>query len=298
MKQVFTYTFKYESDSDSIDLNTLLLSQIHFGTILNEIKAEIAPDTDLKIKIKPLAKGSVPFDIILDLSWLDSLFKTLNENKDTVALIVSTLLNLILIRKELKGRKPVNVEVKDDKVIITTEDTSIEVSRKVYEISQKNATIDVAMKKAFEAIDNDEDVSGIKILDDKKTPLLELPREDFPKLTTPNEVFEAETRTEPSRREALTIFKVVFDKGYKWQFYLGGRKISASINDDAFMERINAGERFAKGDTLVVELEANKVYDKSMDIFIEKDFTVTKVISHTPRPQQDKLFNKSDDEEA
>ncbi len=33
MKESTRYTFKYNSDSDSIDLNTLLTSQIHFSTI-------------------------------------------------------------------------------------------------------------------------------------------------------------------------------------------------------------------------------------------------------------------------
>jgi len=84
----------------------------------------------------------------------------------------------------------------------------------------------------------------------------------------------------------LTIFKVVFDKGYyKWQFYMQGRKISATI-PNAFMERINTGERFAKGDTLVVELEVEKTYDKTLDIYIEKDFKILNVIDHIPRADQ------------
>ena len=62
LKPTTTYTFKYESADDSIDLNTLLLSQIHFSTILGEIKNTIASDSDLSIKI-----NSSPFNIYLDV---------------------------------------------------------------------------------------------------------------------------------------------------------------------------------------------------------------------------------------
>ena len=293
LKQSTTYTFKYNSDNDNIDLNTLLLSQMHFATILNEIKNEVAGGTDLSIKIRPLTKGSVPFDIVLNLSWLQSLFSA--ENVAYAAAIVSTLTSLFQVRLWLKGKKPTKIEVKGDKVIVTIEDQIIEIDRIVYKIYTENPIVDIAIRKGFEAIDRDEDVTGVEILDGKKDSLISISRSSFDAFTTPNEIYDSLVRKETTSGESLTILKIVFDKGYKWQFYLSGRKISATILDNSFIERVNNGERFAKGDVLVVEMEIEKVYDKSVDTYVEKGFKITRVIQHIPRPNQgtiDGLFDE------
>ena len=120
LKQNETYTFKYNSDSDSIDLNTLLLSQIHFSTILNEIKNDVAGDADLKIRIRPLAKGSVPFDLTLAMSWLETLLA--GQNVNYISNVIQILTGLIALRMFLKSRKPTKVEIKQDKVIVTMGD--------------------------------------------------------------------------------------------------------------------------------------------------------------------------------
>lgn len=286
MKESTRYTFKYHSDSDSIDLNTLLTSQIHFGTILSEIKNEIAGDTDLSIRIKPLEKGNVPFDIILNVSWLKQLLQP--DNIAYASGIITVLVGLFQIRMWLKGEKPTSIEIEDEKIIIKKGDLVLTVPKKTYLIYERNTTIDIAMKKGFEAIEKDEEVTSIEIQDEKKVPLITVPRENFEDFISPNELFESLVKKEPVRQETLTIFKVVFDKGYKWQFYMNGRKISASIPDN-FMDRIDKGERFAKGDTLVAEVEVEKVYDKTLDIYVEKDFKILNVIEHKPRAEQGKL---------
>ena len=170
----------------------------------------------------------------------------------------------------------------------------VEVDPTVYRIHENNVVVDQALKKAFEAIDNDDDVTGITLLNEAKQSLIEIPREDFDDMIAPNEMFESATRTEPVKNQNLTIFKVVFDTGYKWQFYLDGRKITASIKDEQFMARVHNGERFAKGDVLVVDIEVQKVYDKTLDLYVDKDFIIYHVHQHIPRGQQGRLpFDES-----
>ena len=289
MKQTTSYTFKYETDYDSIDINTLLLSQIHFGTVFNEIKNEIAPDANLKIKIKPIEKGSILCDFIIDLSWIETALHWANSHTNEIQNIVTTLVGLLTIRKEFGGKKPTEVIMSDDKIVIKNGDTSIEITKEIYKLYMENAAIDQALKKGFEAIEKDEEVKGVKILDEKKESIISIERDDFGAMVKTNEVFEDVTQISNEESVALTIFKVVFDKGYKWQFYMNGRKISAYVKDENFMQRINNGERFAKGDTLIVEMDVKKVLDTSMDIYIEDEFVVTKVINHVQRPEQTKL---------
>jgi hypothetical protein len=282
MTHTDTYTFKYNSDEDSIDLNTLLLSQIHFSTILNEIKNEIAGDTDLNIKIRPLTKGSVPFDFTLTVSWINSLFSP--EVVGYASSIITIFGAVIGIRKWLKGGEAEVITISEDKVTIKRGDVEIIVDQASYRIATKNETVDKAIQKGFDAIEKDESVTGVQILNPKKELIFDVPREDFSSLTAPSEIFEEHTIREEPKIEFLSIFKVVFGKGYKWQFYYNGRKISATIEDNDFMERLDKGERFAKGDILEVELQVEKVLDKTLEVYIEKDFKVLKVIIIDPVP--------------
>jgi len=45
------------------------------------------------------------------------------------------------------------------------------------------------------------------------------------------------------------------------RFFYAGNRISASIGDVAFFKLIDGGERFAKGESLVVDLEIHQLFD-------------------------------------
>ena len=51
------YEFKYLGNSHYIDINTLLSSQFHFSAIVNEVKSQLFPEVNLKIKVKSFEKG-------------------------------------------------------------------------------------------------------------------------------------------------------------------------------------------------------------------------------------------------
>lgn len=284
VKQTTTYTFVYGGESESMDLNTLLLSQMHFSWIIGEIKNEIAKDSNLSIKIKPLEKGSIPFDFILDISLFDSLFTPLAVYTGIPAAIIGTWIGIVQLRKWSVGKKYTKITILDrGRIIVTVGERDFEVSEICYKLSQ-NPAIDKALAKGFEAIEKDESIDNIQVIDQEKKPVLSVARAEFVNFTATNENLEQKTQTE-TKEEQLTVLKVVFDKGYKWQFYdKMGRKVSANMEDEAFMDRINKGEAFSKGDTIVAEVEVEKVFDESVNMFIENNSKIIRVINHTPRP--------------
>lgn len=283
------YVFKYNGELEYIDINTLILSQMHFGAILSELKDDIAPETNLKIKIKPLEKGSWPFEFYMEMSWLQTFF-----NQDTIFVvgeIVATLVGLIKLRGFLKGRKPDKViEKGDDKVEIHIDNRTIVTNKRIYHIYGNNNTVNEAMNKSFEALENDEEIEGIEIQDKDKKQIINVERNEFDDFITPNEILNDEVRTLTETSRNLVIFKLVFDPGYRWQFYKEGRKISAIIKDDAFMKRLDDGEKFAKGDVLVVDLEVEQKVDKTINTYVDSRYTITRVIRHIPRAQQGNMF--------
>jgi len=290
-----TYTFKYEADSNSIDLNTLLVSQVHFMAILNELKNEVAPGSDLSIKIRPLEKGSVPFDFILNVSWIENMLQLHNTSVQVVELgsaIVGGLVALIQLKIWLKGEPAKQTIINNDNTItiINSDGSQMVIAQNIYNIYVTNIVVDKAISKAFDAIDKDEEVSGVEVLNEKKQPLVTIPRAQFAGLVMANPSFDKKKKTELMSNATLVVSTVVFDQQRKWQFYLeNGRKITAGINDENFIDKINNGESFSKGDVLIANLEIEKVYDKSLDMFVEQSFTLTKVIRHNTRPPQSRI---------
>ena len=90
----------------------------------------------------------------------------------------------------------------------------------------------------------------------------------------------------------MTIFKVVFEKGYKWQFYYQGNKISAVIKDESFFSQIDEGAKFSKGDKLIANIEIKQVFDKTIQAYVNKEYSVIKIKQRIPRDEQLELFQK------
>ena len=75
-----------------------------------------------------------------------------------------------------------------------------------------------------------------------------------------------------------------------------GNKISSKIKDDIFAERIDKGERFGKGDTLIVEMEVKQEFVESVNTYVNKSYQVIKINEHIERKPQGKLDLKEKDD--
>lgn len=82
----------------------------------------------------------------------------------------------------------------------------------------------------------------------------------------------------------LHIVAAVFQDANKWRFTDGsGAPFSAAILDQEFVAKVNAGERFGKGDALDVEMELVQTVQNGR-INIER--RVLKVLRHISPNQQ------------
>jgi hypothetical protein len=287
MKQKENFVFKYQGDLDYIDINTLIVSQIHFTNIIEEIKNEVCPENDLSIKVRVKEKGSFPIELQL---LLDPFGLFSSDTVHYVADIMNIWVALIILREFLKGKKPTKTEVKNEITIIYQDNKMIEVNTEIYKIYSKNTTIDQAFTKGFESLEKDEEITGITLTDKNDKELFNVPRNNFSDIIAPNEIFEEETKVDLVEKATLRVFKVVFGEGYKWQFYYLGNKVSANINDEAFMGRVGVGgEGFVSGDVLVVDLQITQVFDQRVNAFINKSFSIEKVHQHIKRDTQGKF---------
>jgi hypothetical protein len=293
------YTFKYEGDLEYIDISTFITSQLHFTNIINEVKYEIFPDQKLDIKIKPMPKGSWQMELMMLLSPFDAntLF-TPEIVLSSLSLITATVIGIIKIRVALKGKKPEKIidQGNDNITIQIADNVTINTTKQIYNIYSNNLSIDTSLKKTFEVIGNDEEINGIQLLDNKEKELLYIERPQFKYIEADNEIYEENSQKELIKNAALRIFKVVFGGDYKWQFYYQGHKISADIQHEQFLKRVESGEEgFNSGDQIIVDLEISKIFDKRVDSYINKSYTILQVHQHIKRSNQTKLDFENDE---
>jgi hypothetical protein len=76
---------------------------------------------------------------------------------------------------------------------------------------------------------------------------------------------------------ALILEAPVFKDGDKWRFFDGQQSFLANIEDTSFLDRVNRGERFGKGDILRVDM---RITQEQTGLKLSAERTVVKVREH------------------
>lgn len=288
--------FKYEGDSHFIDINTLLASQFHFTALVSEVKQELYPTVDLKIKVEAFEKGSFDINQLFEIATVSGLFAL--ENIDYVFNILSTVGDIISIKQFLKGDKATKVsKPKNGNVTINIKvdgkNNSLTITENAFKIYTTNVVIDEAIRKEAQALVKDEEISGISILDRKTgKDLIKINRDDFDNLTGSNPYLDDEVK-EVRKDAVLGIFKweTIPKKGAKWAFIYEHRKINqVVIKDEKFLKEVlEKRYRFGAGDSLNVELLIKMKKDEGSGYYLEDKFEIVKVHNIVWRDKQSEI---------
>ncbi|WP_457617568.1 hypothetical protein [Lutibacter sp.] len=284
------FKIKFDGEQHQIDANLLVNNLIHTTTIIQELNRNLDSGKKVDIKVNALEKGSFLIHIDLVETTLDTLKNLLTtETIKTAGFIISGFVGLIKLKKHLKGKKPKSIKRKGDKVAIKNENGDvIYVENFVNNIYENNTIIKDALSQSFETLENDNSITGYEITDKNEKPLIRVNREEFEYLSVKSEdLLEGEKTI--IMAASLNIIRPSFDEKLSSDFYYKGNKISAKIKDKNFQERIDKGERFAKGDTLEVELEIKQKFVPSVNTFVNKSYKINRIIKHIERNEQSKF---------
>jgi hypothetical protein len=281
---------KFGGEPNELNVNTLLKSLASLTTVIDEINVQIGGGQKLEIRVRALEKGS--FLIHLGLMPMEVL-EMIKANWETVSKVIATLVNLLNLRKLLRGEKPEKIEEKGNDLIIPSKSGStVLVDKRTFNIYNSNVRINEALSENFEALKADSSIESFEVQDVEERTLFESPRTEFSDMAVWGQLeIPQENIKIINELATLNIFKLVWDKTRKWEFYYHGNKISAIISDDSFFKMIDKGEAFAKGDSLEVELQFKQKFDTSVNthITILDSYQVTRVIKHVARPKQEKF---------
>lgn len=284
------FKLKFQGRLNEVDASTLGYSLVNVTTILREINQEIGTSR-IDIKVKSTAPGS--FIVHLALEALnDPIFQANLVQAGSVGLtILKTFTDLLKLRKLLKGERPKATTQKDDEIHITTGDNStVSIDKRTYTLYFKHPVVNEALAKAFKTLESDPSIEGFEVIDAKEQPLFEAGRDDFPSMASTASVPQVEERDTPEDAQVY-IVKPSFDPKLKWEVLYKGIRISVWMRDKEFQERIERGERFGKGDRLIVFLKIHQKLDPSLQAYVNKSYEILMVREHIPRLEQKRLWD-------
>jgi hypothetical protein len=287
------YIFKYNGNLNGIDINTLVTSQFHFSAIITEIKNQLYPEANLKIKIQSFKDGSFEVHQIVEAIAIG--FFSL-QGLGVIENTFSIIGNILNIKTFLKDNKADQVIPKDNThVEIHFHGNHITVAKDAFKIYQNNHIVNNALGANGRLLDNDEEIEGFELIDkDDNNVVFKVEREDFSSLYASNPYLD-DVISEDIKQTVIHILRweTMPNKNSKWSFIHNKRKISnVIIRDEEFLQKVAKQKiRFGAGDGLLVDLLIKLKKDEVLDLYIEDRFEVLKVydIIWRPTPEQSNL---------
>lgn len=298
------YEYKYNGDVDYIDINTLLSSQLHFVTIINEVQRSLFPEIELKIRVEAPKKGSFIFQQLYEWAVNSDLFSKekveyWNNLGGVATVLVAVVGALYRLFIHLKGKKAKSIDdAGENKITVTNESgQTIIIERSVFNIYTSNQALNEAFRKQLEVLEQDPSVDGVQIINtETQKVVMSVPRENFSDFVNGNQYLNSSTIDKPKPTTRLYIKKPdLFPKSEKvvWEFIYDGRNIKATITDLSFISQINNGLRVGQGDSMIVDLNIIAEYDSRFNTHIDKKYEILSVKSVEPKPNspQSELFD-------
>ncbi|KVW35862.1 hypothetical protein [Burkholderia ubonensis] len=180
---------------------------------------------------------------------------------------------LIGLIRTLRGNRPHRIEPTGSNVRIwVTEKESLEVEEAVYRL-YRSKTVRVSLQKTLSPLERD----GITSFGIVRGTKVELAIENDELGTFA--IFEeaGEVVSDVVGRKVLLFESVVFKDGNKWRVHDGTYPFFAALDDEEFLAKVNAGERFGKGDVLVVDLRQIQIIG---DDGLKNEYRILKVHEH------------------
>ncbi|QVN20666.1 hypothetical protein [Burkholderia pyrrocinia] len=180
---------------------------------------------------------------------------------------------LIGLIRTLRGRKPHRIEQEGEQTRVwISEQESFTVDEVTYRL-YLNRTVRVSLQKALSPLERD-GIASFRIA-----------RGDTVELTIENDELDAfasgddpgEVVTDTVARKVLLLESVVFKDGNKWRVHDGTSAFFAALEDEQFLAKVDAGERFGKGDVLVVDLRQTQIVT---DEGLRNEYRIVKVREH------------------
>lgn len=272
-------------DTHEMDVRELAPALIAIADIFDYIGEEMLGGRgSVQVRVRgSFQTGSFAVDLLLVQKLATQLmnFLTSKPMQSTEALtsLVNLFYEFIRFFRHRRGREVLRFERRKNQYIAVFKDgTEIEVEETIVRLLQNQAAIDALRRAAapleregieLVAFGTDRDVQEMINKDDASY---------IVPIDTPEEILIDE-----ERKLALSLLSVVFKEDNKWRMSDGKTPLFVAMEDPAFLERMDKGEAFAKGDLLIGRVRIRQV---QRDNRLHTGYSMVEVLEHRHSPEQ------------
>lgn len=285
-------------EKGEIDVQDLAPALLALGDLIQSANEVINGErAKTSVTVKATAEGSFEIDLVITQSLLDatlSVFDFASAHKDGIAdaneladlifkLVVAPVGTvgggLFALIKWLKGKKPENVEHKSDgTTVILLGDVTFQTNRKSIQLAE-NIEVRKHARKALSSLSK----NGIDKISVRRSgkDTLDVIKEELPFFDIPD---SEEKLEEETRKMNLQIISLTFKEDNKWKVTDGLEPFNATIEDEAFLRKINNNEiAFSKSDYLVCDVKERQYQtNKGLRKDLERKGQLSKLLSINP----------------
>jgi hypothetical protein len=271
-------------ESGVMDVYEASANMIAFSEfVLLSARSTYGPDVSVRAEVAGFGRGSFVTDLVFNVGGaMASVFSTLSPKE-----LLEVIKQSIEIWKHLKGEPPKRVETVDggQNVQVTNNTgTVLQVRAQSLNVTLSDKGSEAVAQFVREALQR----PGMDSLEVQQAGKNFRGSRKLAKITQKESgyfvpVAPSERITDATMRMALIIEGPVFKEGNKWRFSDGQQSFHAEIADQGFLQRVNSGERFGKGDVLYADV---RISQEQTGMRLSAERTVVKVHDHKLAPKQ------------
>jgi hypothetical protein len=296
---------KFEGQTHQIDVKTLTSSLLVFAETLKEINKELDTGKNVDIKIEALKPGSFEIHTIVSAVSNNDLLTTISTvtgiGTAAAGTIAGTYTGLLKLRSWFKknDNKIVDTKQSEGKTIITAKNGNTYLCENVvYNTYNNSQIINDNISEQFRILEEDSAIEGFTLASDGET--FSISKNEFSSLAQKIDILGENKQKITKTSETVYVVKPILEKNTtrRWEFIWNGHRISATVSDTNFLERMEQGEYpFRPGDKMIVDVQINQTLNPAYDAWMNEGYQLTLIHEHIPRespPKKQGLFDNPD----
>jgi hypothetical protein len=293
-REHFTITFDGEAlQAGLMDVRDLAPSLLAIGDLLQEANRVVnGGRSSISVKVRShFNRGSFEVSLVLVQGLLEQaqeflrLYPSIKDTKELLEILffytggVTGAYGLLQFLKRLRGRelpKQGVVFQKNGDIEVNLDNEKVTINHNVYSLAT-NPTVRVAVERIVAPLQ----IEGIDKVQFSEGDQSQVVTKEEAPLLRAGEIGE-ETLIDNTREAVLSIVRLSFKPEHIWGLSDGTVKISATIQDQTFWDRVASGSiSFSKGDQMRVRLRTRTARKENGDL--KSDYTVEQVLEYIPR---------------